>query len=186
MPENWKDNEPAGNKCLRGLRKRHESLSLRKLEAINLTRATSVSRENVKAFLGNSNELMSRHKFPANKIYNLDNTGNSTVHVPPKIICAKGIKKVGSVTSGERGINVTMIVAINAIGNHVPPMLVFPREYFKDHMLSGAPAACFGGANPTGWSNENLFIDYLKHFFACEKPCKEDPALLILDNHESH
>jgi hypothetical protein len=77
-------------------------------------------------------------------------------------------------------------VAVNAIGNHVPPMLVFPREHFNDHMLSGAPAASTGDANPTGWSNENLFIDYLKHFIACEKPCKEDPALLILDNHEPH
>jgi hypothetical protein len=105
---------------------------------------------------------------------------------PPKIICVKGIKQVRSVTSGVRGINVTMTVAVNVIGNHVPPMLVFPREHFKDHMLSGAPAASIGGANSTGWSNDNLFIDYLKHFIACEKPCKEDPALLILDNHKSH
>jgi hypothetical protein len=79
-----------------------------------------------------------------------------------------------------------MIVAVNAIGNHVPPMLVFPREHFKDHMLSGAPVASIGGANSTGWSNENLFIDCLKHFIAYEKPCKEDSALFILDNHESH
>jgi hypothetical protein len=90
------------------------------------------------------------------------------------------------VTSGERGINVTMIVAVNAIGNHVPIMLIFPRMDFKDHMLTGAPTASIGCANPTGWSNENLFVDYLKHFIACEKPCKEDPALLILDNHGSH
>jgi hypothetical protein len=83
-------------------------------------------------------------------------------------------------------VNVTSIVAVNATGNHVPPMLVFPRVHFKDHMLTGAPAASIGGANPTGWSNENLFIDHLKHFIACEKPCKEDPVLLILDNHESH
>jgi hypothetical protein len=26
----------------------------------------------------------------------------------------------------------------------------------------------------------------LKHCIACEKPCKEDPALPILGNHESH
>jgi hypothetical protein len=50
MPENWEYNESAGNMWLRGLRKRHESLSLRKLEAISLTRATSVSHENVKAY----------------------------------------------------------------------------------------------------------------------------------------
>jgi hypothetical protein len=72
-------------------------------------------------------------------------------HPPPPIICAKGIKQVRSVTSSEREINVLMIFAVNAIGNHVPPMLVFPREQFKDHMLSGAPEASIGGANPTGW-----------------------------------
>jgi hypothetical protein len=37
MPENWEYNESVGNMWLRGLRKRHESLSLRKLEATSLT-----------------------------------------------------------------------------------------------------------------------------------------------------
>jgi hypothetical protein len=105
---------------------------------------------------------------------------------PPKIICAKGIKQVGSVTSGERGINAAMIVALNATCKHVPQMLIFPTEHFKDHMLTGAHTASIGGVNPTGWSNENIFTDYLNHFIACEKPCMEDPALLILDSHESH
>jgi hypothetical protein len=59
MPENWECNKSAGIMWLRVLRKHHEFLSLRKLEATSLTRATSVSRENVKAFLGNLNELMS-------------------------------------------------------------------------------------------------------------------------------
>jgi hypothetical protein len=72
---------------------------------------------------------------------------------------------VDNVTSGERGINVTMIVAVNAFGNLVPPMLIFPRVHFKNHMLTGAPTASIAGAHPTGWSNQRLFGDYLKHFF---------------------
>jgi len=43
-------------------------------------------------------------------------------------------------------------------------------------MWIGAPTAC---TNPTGWSNERLFVDYLKHFIACERPGMEDPVLLI-------
>ena len=53
----------------------------------------------------------------------------------------------------EREINIITIVAVSAIGNHFPPMLIFPRLNFKNHMSSGAPAASTGGANPTGWSN---------------------------------
>ena len=42
---------------------------------------------------------MPRNNFTANKIYNLDETDNSNDHIPPKIICSKGIKQVWSVTS---------------------------------------------------------------------------------------
>jgi hypothetical protein len=35
------------------------------------------------------------------------------------------------VTSGEKRINVTMTVAVNAIGNHAPPMLTFSGMHFK-------------------------------------------------------
>jgi hypothetical protein len=51
MPENWEYNESAGNMWLRRLRKRHESLSLRKRDATSLTRATSVSRKKCKSIL---------------------------------------------------------------------------------------------------------------------------------------
>ena len=73
-----------------------------------------------------------------------------------------------------------------AFGNLVPPMFIYPRVHFKNHMLTGAPTVSIAGAPPTGWSNQRLFGDYLQHFFACERPCKEDLVLLILDNFESH
>jgi hypothetical protein len=43
----------------------------------------------VKAFFENLKKLLSRHNLIFNKIYNLDEPGNSTSDVPPKIICAK-------------------------------------------------------------------------------------------------
>jgi hypothetical protein len=102
---------------LRGLRKLHESLCLRKPEVTSFIWSTSVNHEIIKAFFEHLKEFMLQHNFTANTICNLSETGNSTFHVLHKIICAKGIKQVWSVTSGERRINVTMIVAVNAIGN---------------------------------------------------------------------
>jgi hypothetical protein len=90
-------------------------------------------------------------------------------------------------TSGERGQNITTIAAINAVVNHLPPMLIFPRAHFKNIMLKGAPVGSKGGANPSGWSNERLFfIEFLLHFIEHAKPSKEEPVILFLDNHESH
>ena len=38
----------------------------------------------------------------------------------------------------------TMVGAINAAGNSIPPFLVFPRVHFKDAMLHGAtPRQCW-------------------------------------------
>jgi hypothetical protein len=76
--------------------------------------------------------------------------------VPPKILAPGGIKQLGSMTSGERGQSITMIAAINAAGNHLPPMLIFPRVHFKNLMLKGAPVGSKGGANPSGLMNDFL------------------------------
>jgi hypothetical protein len=68
--------------------------------------------------------IMQRHKFSANKFYNLSEPGNC-IHILLKTICAKGMKQVGNVTTA----------ALNAISNHIPPMLIFPRINFKDHTM---------------------------------------------------
>ena len=130
---------------------------------------------------------MSRQKFTTNnKIYTLYETAKSTVCVPSKIICAEGIKQVGAVTSGQRGTTVTTTAAVYAIGSHYCPVLILSVVHFKNHMLSGAPTASVGVANTTVWSNERLCFECLKNFIACEKACKEDQVVLILDSQQSH
>lgn len=51
-----------------------------------------------------------------------------------------GKKQVGSVTSAERGELVTVVCAVNAAGNAIPPMFIFPRMRYKDRFMVGAPA----------------------------------------------
>ena len=59
---------------------------------------------------------------------------------------------MGIVALVERGINITLIVDVNAIGNHVLPVLVFLRLHFKNYNLTGAYTVSIGNENPTGWS----------------------------------
>lgn len=89
-------------------------------------------------------------------------------------------------TSGERGQNVTLIASINAIGNHIPPMMIFPKVNFKPHLIKGGPIGTIGGANPSGWSDKRLFLEYLELFKNHVKPTVEYPIILLLDNQSSH
>ena len=85
----------------------------------------------------------------------------------------KGTKQVGHITAQERGTLVTVCCCANAAGQALPPAMIFPRGNFKDYMLEGAPASTLGWATATGWMNAELFP-------------QEKPALLLMDNHDSH
>lgn len=133
-----------------------------------------------------SYSLVYRYAFPPNMIYNVDETGVTTVQNPKQVVAEKGKRQVGSITSGERGELVTVVCAINAAGNAVPPMFIYPRVRFKDHFLTGAPPGAVGTSSRTGWINEEIFAKFLEHL-AQNTNCSTDrPILLILDNHETH
>ncbi|GBN30356.1 hypothetical protein AVEN_120850-1 [Araneus ventricosus] len=127
-----------------------------------------------------------RKNFTANEIYNLDESRLLTVHVPPKVIAGKNIKQVGQMMLEERGKLVTIISAVNAIGNTVPPLFVFPRKFFKDHMLKEAPTGTIGATNPSDWSPPQIFMLHLKHFVKHVKTSKNNNIILIIDNHHTH
>ncbi|XP_030754595.1 uncharacterized protein LOC115881307 [Sitophilus oryzae] len=167
-PSSWDQNKIAGKEWLRQYLRRHGDLSLRKPESTSLARSTSFNAANVASFFRNYKKGLSRGNFTPENLEFVTRQGLTTVHVPPKIIGPKGIKQLGQITSGERGQNVTLIASINAIGNHLPPMMIFPRVNFKPHMLKGCPVGTIGGANPSGWSNESLFLEFLHLFKSCQ------------------
>jgi hypothetical protein len=84
------------------LKKYGEHISLRKPESTSLARSTSFNKLNVQQFLNNVKAVHEKHgPFPPHRIYNVDETGLSTVHVPPNIVAPKGTKHLGSMTSDE-------------------------------------------------------------------------------------
>ncbi|XP_045778142.1 uncharacterized protein LOC123876058 [Maniola jurtina] len=187
MPQSWIVNQMAGIDWLKSFRKRHNELSLRKPEACSLARATAFNKETVKVFFDNLQEVYKRHSAFADgtRVYNLDETATVTVQKPQKVIGPKG-KNIGKVTSGEKGTLVTTCCIISAAGQALPPVLIFPRKNYKDHMIKGAPPGTLGLATPSGWMNSELFVDTIKHFIKNTSSSKENPSILIMDNHESH
>lgn len=185
-PNPWITNKQAGEDWLRAFFRRHQGLSIRKPEATSIGRMSAFNRHNVDLFYNNVHEVLTKYHFQPSNIWNCDETGVTTVQVPERVIAGKGERQVASVTSAERGTLVTMCNAINACGVAVPPFYIFPRVNFKDIFLKNGPPGCAGTAQVTGWMVESTFVEWFRHFLKHVHPSKDDPILLILDNHETH
>ena len=181
ISKNLDREKKAGKDWFLSLKDRNK-LAFRAPESTSLARATAFNRYNVTQFYNNLAAVMDRYKFSANDIWNLDETGCTTVQSPGKVVAQRGKKQVGSLTSAERGELVTVEYCVNAVGNVIPPLFVFPRVHYRDHFLNGAPTSAIGRASRSGWMNEEIFSDYMHHFIQHTGCTKERKVLLILDN----
>ncbi|XP_036149238.1 uncharacterized protein LOC118647803 [Monomorium pharaonis] len=65
-------------------------------------------------------------------------------------------------------------------------MFIFPRVRYTQIFLRNGPPDCIGAGNHSGWMQKKEFLIFLAHFIHHAKPTKEEPVLLMLDNHSSH
>lgn len=186
FPESWRKNQCAGEDWLTNFLKVNKDLSIRTPEATSLQRAINFNKTNVSAFFDKLGEVRDRYGFTTANIWNLDETGVTTVQRVGKVVAQKGTKQVGGITSSERGVLVTLCVAVSAIGNSIPPMFVFPRKRYQDHFIRDGPPGSIGTGNGSGWMTSDEFYKFMEHFVLNVRPSKEQPVLLLLDNHESH
>ncbi|CAK1583568.1 unnamed protein product [Parnassius mnemosyne] len=129
---------------------------------------------------------MQKYKFPPRNIYNVDETGVTSVQDSGKIVAEKSQKRVGSIICEERGQNVTAVCAMSATGQYIPPMFIYPRQRHSTALENDGPREAVYRCSKNGWINEELFVEWLKHFTKYAKPLESDPVLLLLDNHSSH
>lgn len=186
VPKSWSESKLAGEDWLGSFLKRNATLSIRSPQATSLSRATSFNKHNTSLFFNNLRIVYHRLKLSPGDIWNVDETGVTTVHTPNRVVARRGVKQLGKMTSGERGTLVTVAVAVSALGNAIPPLFVFPRVNYKPHFVHGGPVGSVGTANPSGWMKEDQFFTFAEHFVQHARPTRDRPVLLLLDNHESH
>ena len=185
-PESWEKNAMAGKEWMLCFMKRYQKISLRSPEATSMSRAIGFNQRSVKGFFDLWAKIQDEQQFNPDMIFNFDETGITTVQNIPKVLAAKGLKQVGQITAAKRGTLATVCCCASAVGKSLPPAMVFPRVHFKDHMIKRAPPGTLGLATQSGWMNGELFPRVLNHFIKRMGCSIENPAVVFMDNHESH
>ncbi|XP_031328883.1 uncharacterized protein LOC116159925 [Photinus pyralis] len=176
----------AGETWIVGFCQRH-NITLRQPEKCSMGRVMGFNKTQVQRFFDNLKELYEKRKYIPERIFNMDETGLSTVpNKLPKVLTTKGKKLVSKVSSGERGQLITAVCCVSASGIYVPPALIFPRKRLKDELYLNAPPGTLKLISDSGFINTDLFYKWIKHFKTATNPTKESPVLLVLDNHSSH
>lgn len=105
----------AGLDWMYGFMQRHK-IRVRKPEATSVGRAVGFNKQEVSRFFSNLEEAVDKYKFKDTNIWNVDETGITTVQDPGLILAERGQKRVGSISSWERGKNITVVCAMGTGG----------------------------------------------------------------------
>ena len=181
-----KETQTAGKTWFLGFMKRNPWLSLRQPQSTSQARKEGFQETQVSYFFYQFENVLDTNSIDSTRIFNMDETGISTVHRPPKVLAKKGTRHLGATTSGERGANTTVVCCMSAAGSFVPPLILFKRKRMVQGLSNGAPAGGLVLCNESGWMDKTTFVKWLKHFIDYVKPTTAKPVLLVLDGHTSH
>ncbi|XP_026479978.1 uncharacterized protein LOC113386410 [Ctenocephalides felis] len=172
-PETWRANKMPSRDWVSVFLTRNPSLSIRKKPETVRIKAMSFNKTNVQEFYTKLAKILDQFKFTASAVWNADETSVSTVNKLSNIIAEK-----------EKN-NVTVLLAVSALGSFVPLMFIFPCEKFEYHFIRDGPSDCIGAGNSSGCLTHDEFFMYIQHFIKHVKASKESPVLLILNNNFS-
>lgn len=188
FPSQWKKNKMASRNWFTKFIKRQPQLSIKCAQPTNMSRANSFNETNVNIFFDNLQNVIDKYKFEAKDIYNADEIGITTVQKSDEIVTERGTGQADALTSAERGnlLLVTIMCAVNAIGNFIPPVFIFPRLRHQEDFVRDRPTGSIAVENANGWMQEKEFLIFLKHFQKYTTATVSHKVLLLLDNHPSY
>lgn len=185
-PPSWEEHGMAGKDWYLNFKDRSQSLLTFWPKATSISRSPGFNSKNVGLFFSNLSSLFQQHNFQAKDVWNADETTIATAQAPDHNTHSHGKKQMGAVTSAQRGSLVTLALAVNAVGNYIPPHFVFPRKKFYQRFVRDGPVGCIGSCSGSGCMQEADFTLFLKHFVSHTKPTPDSKVLLLLDDDASH
>lgn len=180
-----REKQMAGKEWYRAFLKRHPDVSRRRAQQMNPARAQKLNRYIVDDYFQKLENILERTglKHQPHKIYNMDEKGcRLTLHHQQTVLAQKGARRV-HLCAPEHAENATIVACANALGQPIPPMILFKGQRSKPTYLDGLPLGSAVEMAPKGSMTTEIFLKWLDHFARYMSP---PPTLLIFDGMSSH
>lgn len=179
-------NNMPGRKWVRSFLKRHPKLSVRQSGPLPVSRALGCSKDILDKWFCDFEVFLNQHDLlnKADRIWNADESGFPLQQRGGKVMTSRGAKTVYSISSSSKQ-QITTLACINAAGQAIPPMHIFPGQRFRSNPLEGSVHGAYLGRSPSGWMDSELFHGWLRNHFTNSIPPAR-PVVLLLDGHSSH
>ena len=167
---------------------RWPELKVKKPRSLEIARARSATRPAIDSYFTELGKIIDKYNLrdKPNYIFNIDEKGLSTEHKPPKIVTGS-LYKAQAITGGKSK-TTTLIGGGNGVGQQIPPFFVFPGKRMQEGLLEGASAGVSGTMSESGWSNTEIFSQYMQEHLIKYLPARSENsyALVLYDGHKSH
>ena len=147
-------------------------------------RADSVSAEVVSRYYENLGTVLDTTDLlnkPAG-IWNVDETGLTLDHKPPKVLGKAG--QDPACITASKSATTTVIAAGSAVGEILPPYIIYKGKRLTEVLTSGGIEGTKYNTSETGWSNSLTFLDWFENHFLHHVPTR--PCILLYDGHATH
>ena len=146
-----------------GFRSRNKMISIRKPEALSVTRAACMNKPAVAKYFSTLKKEMTKLNITEKPhcICNCDESGLSLVPDTVSIVGMKGKRSVHQITSAERGVLTTIVPCYNAAGDYVPPMIIYKGKQMLDDLKKNVPHGSLVCVSDTDYMNKDLFQKWL-------------------------
>ncbi|EDS38424.1 conserved hypothetical protein [Culex quinquefasciatus] len=163
----------AGTDWFYCFRKRFPNLVLRVAEPTSMERAKGFNRKSVGDYFQLVSNIFAEHFYPPDKFYNMDEFGVLTK--ANRVVAERGQDQVGGMVSAEKGVTTTVVFAMSAAGDFVPPMFIFPRQRMNDALKEEPVLLLFDGHK-----------SHTKNLQLLEKARRNHVRIVSIPPHTSH
>ncbi|EGU86246.1 hypothetical protein FOXB_03236 [Fusarium oxysporum f. sp. conglutinans Fo5176] len=185
-----RDASPVGIRWVHNFIQRQPELKTRRFRRYDYQRAKCEDPTIIRDWFRLVENTVAKYGIQLDDMWNFDETGFMMGMIEPGMVVTsserKGMPK--KVQPGNREW-ITAIEAINAEGQSIPPFIIGSGQYHLANWYRECdlPGDWVIALSENGWTNNQLGLDWLRHF---ERSTKDRSVgsyrLLILDGHESH